>query len=687
MSRRRFPALAVVPLVAQVLLARPGVARAGPVPAIPPDELPPLPSLQEGAPVTTDFEAVLAREEVVSGSARREQSLGEVASAVTVIPGDQLRRFGYRTVAEALQAVVGVNVVDDRMLPRVGVRGVQLLGDANTRVLVLLDGSPMNEPWGQYVDIAGALPVSIDDIERIEVIRGPISAVYGTNAFLGTINIVTLGADQSGKAYARVSAGTINTAAANLGFGLGTQRKQLRGRAAGTYRIGEKIEYPAFGLAGGESQVDADFQQGYLVSLSGNYEQFFVHARASQRRRLLPGAPYEATIGSRDTQHLDQSYLGELGAVQPLSRSVTLVGRVYGNEYHFKGDYDYSPSPSFSTQARAFWWGADARVVASLLRREALTLTGGLTADWVRTSTDAVLRDESSSPIAGSNRFDTQALYAEATVRPWSWLSGSAGIRFDRNSIFQSKVSTRGALMLQRSNDVGLKLLYAEGFRNPSVFEAYYADGTRYRPSGGALFPETIRSLEAMAWAVPWAGLRLRASAWVWDLNGMIEKRRVYDPEALAVRLQFQNLASLSSKGVEVEVRYRDVRGWTGYAGASLSSVLRNEVEPALNSPGLMVQAGISSRRFAELVHLSTELAYLGPRTTRALRPTSAFLQWNAAVYFPNVRQFDLTLGARNLLGLRQEVPLQSDYDRNLQQVAIGPGEGRELFLRLGYRL
>src|SRR5687768_8042342 len=209
------------------------------VPAIPVRDLPPFPEVEVDVDTVSEvgvYGATLADEETVVGASKREQSLGTVASAVTVLTSDQLRRFGYRTLAEALRSVSGVYVTDDRMIERIGVRGVQLLGDANTRILILIDSTPLNEPWSQYVDGSTALPVSLDDVARIEVIRGPVSSIYGPNAFVGIINIVTIEADKAPKAYGRTSMDTYGTFGGNAAFNTGDINRQIRGSVSYNYR-------------------------------------------------------------------------------------------------------------------------------------------------------------------------------------------------------------------------------------------------------------------------------------------------------------------------------------------------------------------------------------------------------------------------------------------------------------------
>src|SRR5689334_5383973 len=103
--------------------------------AVDPADLPPLPAAdEEMSSSATVLAASSAEEDVVVGAAKREQSLGNVASAVTVVSGDRLRRFGYRTVGEALSAVAGVYLADSRLSYSLGIRGLNIPGDFNTRI-------------------------------------------------------------------------------------------------------------------------------------------------------------------------------------------------------------------------------------------------------------------------------------------------------------------------------------------------------------------------------------------------------------------------------------------------------------------------------------------------------------------------------------------------------------------------
>ena len=125
---------------------------------------------------------------VVSAS-RQEQAINKASVPITIITAEDIHYSGLSTIPEILQFALGVDVRRvDRQRYAVGVRG--LFGLYSDRTLVLIDGRPVTDPihgttyWEQ-------LPIMVEDIERIEVVRGPAGATWGANAFTGVINIIT----------------------------------------------------------------------------------------------------------------------------------------------------------------------------------------------------------------------------------------------------------------------------------------------------------------------------------------------------------------------------------------------------------------------------------------------------------------------------------------------------------------
>ena len=665
-------ALAFLAVVANVAVA------VADVPHVDVDDLPPLPdeATDDAQTSLAVASAAAVEEDVVVGAAKREQSLGNVASAVTVISGDRLRRFGYRTIAEALRGAAGVYVVDDHYTERVGVRGLQVVGDFNTRLLLLIDGATVNEPWNQFAGYGWDAPVAIDDIARIEVIRGPVSSVYGTNAFFGIVNIVTRGATETPRAWGRITGTTFGGSAA-AGFAMGDVDHQLRGSVAAQGRFGEELTVPALG------PVDQDRATTVAASLVGAYEGLFAQARFYRRVRTLPFAPYETVIDSPENTASDTLVMIEGGYTRELSSRFTATARAYASAYRYRDRLLLDDSSgTFTDIGDSRWGGAEARGRYAVLDGDRLGITAGGEVTVISTESEAFYYSAPDEAVVVPTSFNLQGLYAEVDAQPLSWLALTAGVRADRNSLLDDRVSPRAALFASRDR-FGAKLLYAEGFRNPSAYEGFFDDGIDFaaNPEIGA---ETIRSFEAVVWARPRPGLTTRLSGFRWAADQLVEQDTVMiDGED---RLQFDNRGELTSTGVELELSYRDAEGWMAFGGAMVAQVEDGDGVRAVGAPTWTAGGGVSSPLLASKFHLSSEAQAIGARTTRVEgENAAAYVLWNLTLYAPNLRGFDLTAGVRNLLGTREEVPAPEDYDRD-DVIPILPGEGREFYARLGYR-
>src|SRR5262249_1134309 len=155
--------------------------------------------------------------------------------------------------------------------------------------------------------------------------------------------------------------------------------------------------------------------------------------------------------------------------------------------------------------------------------------------------------------------------------------------------------------------DYGLKFLFADGFRNPSSYEAFFYDNIDYI-ANPALKPETIRSYEAVFWGRPMPGLNLRISGFQWKMDDLIEQNTV-DIGGGETRLQYQNIAQMISSGAEAEAQFRTTSGWLAFASFTVARVERDgSANDAANAPAIVASAAASTPRIAGLVHLSTDL-------------------------------------------------------------------------------
>jgi iron complex outermembrane receptor protein len=127
----------------------------------------------------------------VYGASKYQQKVTEAPSSVTIVTSDEIKKYGYRSLADILQSVNGFFVTNDRNYSFLGVRGFNRPGDYNSRVLLLVDGHRLNDNMYDQAAIGADAPLDVDLIDRVEIIRGPSSSLYGANAFFGVINVLT----------------------------------------------------------------------------------------------------------------------------------------------------------------------------------------------------------------------------------------------------------------------------------------------------------------------------------------------------------------------------------------------------------------------------------------------------------------------------------------------------------------
>ena len=191
-----------------------------------------------------DLEQLMKIEIVVAGSKRAQESR-EVASFVSVVSAAEIREHGYRTLADVLRTLPGFYVSNDRNYSYIGVRGFSRPGDWNSRVLLLLNGLRTNESLYDLAYIGEEFSVDVDLIDRVEVIRGPSSALYGSNAYFAVINVVTRDGNSLAGTELTTSAASFGTYSGRASYGRAFENG-LDLLVSGTYSDGKgrNLFYP-----------------------------------------------------------------------------------------------------------------------------------------------------------------------------------------------------------------------------------------------------------------------------------------------------------------------------------------------------------------------------------------------------------------------------------------------------------
>lgn len=457
-------------------------------------------------------------EEVVAAS-RTSEAVEDAPASVTIISNQELRAMGYPTIAEAVRGVRGLYLSDDRSYATVGVRGFSRPGDYGNRVLVTLDGQPMNDDyiWSSYVGFDGR--VDIDDVERIEVVRGPGSVLYGTSAFFGVINLVTRSRTQ--KTHGEVAVSAVDTAVgrarvtgyARFGDDAGAWLTISGARSPGRDHYFPELatdpRSPTAELDANGRPIDGvargvdGFTAG-MVTGRAWWKQLTVQWFYNFRTKTLPTGEYGAIFNDPRNQFRDKRGMVEARFEPQVSKDVQLLTRAHVNLYDFDGASAY-PAPEGVTRDtfRGRWGGLEQRVVYAPSPKLRATVGGEL----IRHFQTLQIGDAGSGPYVFDDQgnpgrndpFTVAAGYAlaDASLAPTFKLSG--GARFDYYSSLQeldvaAAVNPRLSAIWKPYDGGNLKVMAGKAFRAPSVYELFYTSSTQVRPNN--LKPEQILSGE-----------------------------------------------------------------------------------------------------------------------------------------------------------------------------------------------
>ncbi len=447
----------------------------------------------------TRLEIALTQTEEVTAASRVTESVEDAPSSVSIVPSKELKTMRYPTIAEALRGVPGVYLWDDRSYTTLGFRGLGRLGGYGNRVLVLVDGHPLNDNWigSSYVGYDNRTDLS--NVERIEVVRGPGSVLYGTNAFSGVVNLVTRREAQSG-AEAGVS---------TAGDGVG--RLRVRANANSSPNTGM---WASAGVARGQGRdfFFPEFVADTPPEVAGNardadsFKAATLEGRAwskwlsagwyfESHEKQLPSGEYETLLADPRALQRDTRASLELRAEPEITSELRSLTRLHLNHYRFRGGYPRAVADGgleIDTY-RGSWAGLEQRIEWSASDAFRLTVGGE---GQLHFQAEQRAMDDTGFFLDEDDSYEVGAAYLLVDGRPSSAVRISAGARLDVYSTFGESVNPRAAIILKPYEAGNLKIMGGKAFRAPSVYELYYNDAGYTQVASTELEPESIYSAE-----------------------------------------------------------------------------------------------------------------------------------------------------------------------------------------------
>ncbi len=315
----------------------------------------------------------------VTGASKYEQKVTEAPSSISIITSDDIRKFGYRTLADILRSVRSFYVTYDRNYSYYGIRGFNRPGDYNTRILLMVDGHRINDNIYDQAPLGTEFLLDVDLIDRIEVIRGPGSSLYGSNAFFSVINIITRNGRDMNGIEAATSAASFDTYSGRVSYGT-EQGSGLNILLSGTSydsNGARHLYYPEFDTPSTNNGIadrkDNDRFQSFFTKFS--FRDFTLEGAYGYREKGVPTASFGAVFNSPDNRTIDENAYLDLTYRHEFSSSFATMATVYYDIKNYWEDYllDYPPLTRNRDTAFGKWWGGEIQATGRPLARHKMT--------------------------------------------------------------------------------------------------------------------------------------------------------------------------------------------------------------------------------------------------------------------------------------------------------------------------
>ena len=623
----------------------------------------------------------------VYGASKFLQTAAKAPASVTVVTAEDIQRYGYRTLADVLKSVRGFYVIYDRNYTYVGVRGFSRPGDYNARILFLVDGHRINDNIFDGAYVGTEFPVALGLIERIEIVRGPSSSVYGTGAFVAVVNVITKRGRDLNSAEIAMEAGSWNSYQGRLSYGdrFDNGLETLLSGSFYNNRGHGQLFFPEFDSPATNNGIaeNADADQSYSVFADILYRDFNIHVVQESRTKHIPTASFDTVFNDPRTQttdargYVDTQYRHVFGSWEAL-------GRLSYDWYDYHGIYiyDYAGTgvPPFTENfdlANGAWWDFQGDASRVFSKRHRVTVGTEFRQDLRQRQANYDLQpyvlyldDHRSARL--------WAVYFQEEFSIRKNLTFVAGLRDDWYQKHGNTVSPRLGLVFNPTPATDLKAMFSRAFRAPNSYESFYASsaGALGNPS---LLPEKIHTFELDAEHRFDKRYYASAAGFLNRINGLIEQTE--DP--ITDRTFYINSGPVRTRGIELEIGAK----WPGGLEGSISDSLQTSRDLTTgdvltNSPKQLAKVNLSLPVVREKLFASVEGQNTSRRRTIAGTDVGGYFIMNATLYSRKLwKDFDLSAGLYNVFDKRYA----DSGDLEHEQTSI-PQDGRNFRVKLVFR-
>ncbi|MBN2211690.1 MAG: TonB-dependent receptor [Sedimentisphaerales bacterium] len=623
---------------------------------------------------------------IVVTASKYDQAANQAPAYATVVTATEIRRFGYQTLADILRSVPGLYTTYDRNYSYVGVNGFCYGGDYNTRILFLVDGHRLNEGVGDTLTIGTEFLVDVDNIERVEVIRGPGSSLYGSNAVMAVINVITKTGDKDNGGQIMAQRASHDTTKGRLTWGR-PLTPDINIYLSGTRYSsnGQSHYYPEYNdPATLYGRVRHDEDRYYTLFGKLNWSDASLVVAHNTRDKNVPTGAWETVFGDPHNMTRDYFTLVGLTYQHEVSEEFSIKASATYNHMTYYGGYTYDYAEEEDEEpylvvnkdySKARRWTGEIQCLHQLTPQQKLTY--GI--EWHYNQRQDQFNYDEEVYLYERHHSNAYGLYVQDEFNLTDRLSFITGLRFDEFEDSQSTLNPRLAAIWNFTDESTLKLLYGTAFRAPNMYELLANDGGYSHKAPQGLDPETITTCEAVLehrFNKNWRGL---VSLFRYKIDDLI----LHQIDPADELLVFANIGSVKAQGVTCELHGRLAETIKTSVSYSYVDARDGDTDRWLaNSPHNMIKAKVMMPLINDRCYLAAETRYDGKRRTLAENATDDAIITDLTLTFDSlIDGLDLTGGVRNLFNVSYAHPGSGEHIQDqIRQ------DGVSYFLRLTYR-
>jgi len=520
--------------------------------------------------------AIFSEEEIVVSALKRPRTVSKSPAIMSVITSRQIKQMGFRTLSDVLETVPGFDITMNANGTReIGVRGI--LQKNSSKVKVLIDGHSINMPGSggasfKFYDLV------TENIKRIEIIRGPGSALYGQNAFLAVVSIITKDTEDIDGFQWTGSYGKFDTQNYNMLFGKEYGELKISGffDYLDTEGFSKKIEQDVISppdrgsMTPGRSQNEKEKTD---LNLKLSYKKLEITGKYMKKRR-------EGYIGGNsaltdDTEWKETYVFGEISYRLTLGEKLNMITKAYYDQYNNDTFLELRPEGFQLAPVPAFTYPDGIKAIArnkhktigfenqlnyNVFKGNELTL--GIQYEWIHqgdihygsninpltyTSLSSFTDFSHTLPFTRKATRHIYALYLQDEWNITKDLDLTVGVRHDHFTRFEGTTNPRFGLIWRFMEDAHLKLLFATAFRAPNFNELFFINNPLVIGNPN-LDPEKINTYEV--------GIGYNFTEHIrGNINyffNRIRDRIQLDSQSPA---EYQNMGGARIKGIEAELK------------------------------------------------------------------------------------------------------------------------------------